>query len=396
MKPFRQLSDLSDLLQCESKIEAIEFISSMHSFLDEDCRLNASSSTVESAVDTLIEAERTMSSLKFCLADPQIWQITWKRLIAFYKSFHQLISAERACLLATALTSKARIIVLMLNSAICSEDALKLKKEDTSWCKRVYLNLQSLGFYCQRISATLSYFYTSLAPETVQLSMEILLYLRGVLTNLEKCGLNVDLTELKHKSETYFTKAIRLPPSPLQSAADGDMLVTTTSMLPRLDDSLSSPIQNLDAEHGKFYDAIVGEKYQMCEELNNGTQCCRTMLEYIISAGAISVVCSEIECLFTEQSDDVQGKEKVEQNAPLSSNIHANDCIQPLKQWLLIFYIVTARVLVLHNCIGSDIFVSNSMKRVVVGILNALGNMLKDRTLRSHFGSTMNLLLVRT
>lgn len=178
MEQISKAKILENLLICTNEDDIVYQISSAHSLLEnEDVVIQ--NFAADSVIRFLLDVDNAVFSHTAKFGQHLLKQ-TWKRLIKFYKTYHLSISSEKANELISVLNCRSiyyvNLLSVILNTTTIFDSS---NKEQHSKVIEVFFQLHSLVFYCQRISASLAYFRSIIDTKNTQLSIEILLSLRG-------------------------------------------------------------------------------------------------------------------------------------------------------------------------------------------------------------------------
>lgn len=393
-------SILGDLRICQDRQQVTKVISTLHTLLDEYCIEETCSLRINAAIDLLLDADRILVSMNVSL-DPQVLMLVWKRLIAFFKSFHGFISTETASLLILGLNSRALHFVNLL----CLEEKTKeseLLNQNARDKKNAYLlsHLHFLAFYCQRISASMAYFSSDITGGIFQVSMEILLCLRGFLSALGKTYPRIDLIDLRIKSEEYFRKAIRSPPESVtvhkemnkiqeQTEYGTSTQRITSEMTSYRDDGIS--IETIIYE--KLYMSIKCRTYSIFSASNEVEVKNSVFLGYVLSIGLSNVICYEIEKIGILQLMMMPSPSNTKPTISKSCG-SINSHLEPIRLILLIFLISVEKICVVYNCIGSDGSLIDTIKRFVTAYVGFFGNISTETKFKFHSATASKILMV--
>lgn len=370
---------LSHLSRYETRDEVIRFISSSLSSIDTDCALHNTSSKINESVDFLLEVDAIVGTMiaKF---DVLLLQQTWKRLIAFFKSYHMLITSERVDRITKVLNSRACYFI----NALCSQN---LTEKNNVFSKEAqqqnYIsmvsNLQSLTFYCQRISASMAYFSMNFEQESFQISMEILFFFRGFLSYFPSSP------SIVIKSEEFFWKALRSPFTATHKEIDSSSNHSTSqnSDLPRAakrprsttdSDTTTHFVNRLDSASSPYkkFDRAVRRKSILCcstfnAEYRDGD--IGDIVVFCLSLGTASLASYELEKLSQEHSDSVPVPDPNSALRPvgacdvLDEKCRGNpDNVEIVLLLLDLFLFSIQKIGISCNCIGSDLAITDAIK----------------------------------
>lgn len=170
---------LENLATSINEEEVVSLISSAHSLLDNEA-IDIQNFSADSAIKFLLDVDKAVLGSHATKYGQHFLKQTWKRLIKFYKSYHELISSEKADVLISALNCRSlhyvNLLSIILDTATIFDSS---NKDQHAKMSELFFQLHSLVFYCQRISASLAYFRSIIDKKNVQVSVEILLSLRG-------------------------------------------------------------------------------------------------------------------------------------------------------------------------------------------------------------------------
>jgi hypothetical protein len=382
---------LSDLSKFKTRDEVIRFVSSSLSAIDTDCALHSTPFKINESIVFLLEADAIMATMstKF---DVQLLQQTWKRLIAFFKSYHMLITSEQVDRITKVLNSRACYFV----NALCTQNvaernsAFSQEAQQQNYTSMVS-NLQSLSFYCQRISASMAYFSMNFGQEAYQTSMEILFFYRGFLSYFPSSA------SIVSKSEEFFRKALRSPVTATQEEANSssDQIKSQNNTFSRAvkrsrstmdSDTVSRSAKELNSAsspHKKF-DRAVRRKSRLCCSTFN-VKCeegsIGDLLGYCLSLGSCSLASYELEKLTQEHSDPIPIPDPNSAVKPVGVGTcdavdgkHRGDSdrLETVLLLLDIFLFSIQKIGISYNCIGSDLAITNAIKHFLDTLLRYL------------------------
>jgi hypothetical protein len=187
-QPFSRAKILENLVTSVNEEEIVSLISSAHFLLDNEA-ISVHSFSADSAAKFLLDVDNAVLSHATKYGQHSLKQ-TWKRLIKFYKSYHESIPPDIASALMSVLNCRSihyvNLLSVILNSLTKFDSCSN--KDQHSKVNEFFFQLHSLVFYCQRISASLSYFKSVIDKENAQVSVEILLSLRGFIEIIQTAG----------------------------------------------------------------------------------------------------------------------------------------------------------------------------------------------------------------
>jgi hypothetical protein len=170
---------LENLATSDNEEEVVSLISSALSLLDNEA-IDIQNFSADSAVKFLLDVDNAVLLSHATEYGQHFLKQTWKRLIKFYKAYHESITSEKADVLITVMNSRSLHYVNLLSVILDTNTIFDSSNKDQhSKMSELFFQLHSLVFYCQRISATLAYFRSIIDKKNVQVSVEILLSLRG-------------------------------------------------------------------------------------------------------------------------------------------------------------------------------------------------------------------------
>ena len=384
----------SDLVHCETKEDLSRLISLLHSSLESECESCITKSKIDSTVVILLETDTILCSLtaKF---DVTIVQFTWKRLIAFIKLYHALISSELIVHVAEALTSRAYQFI----DALCTAQALTKPRNHSSDDQRLdytslILCVQPLIFFSQRISAFLAYFPSRLSDTSYQRSIEVIFFLRGFLSTLElhpshqsQNTLSFDISDSISRSEEYFWKALHPPLSASINDLDGGMSSTMNRQKRSRNDGDVN--KKVISERSSYGHLMPLEKFHLCVRSIRSTCCSATkekvldlkegegFLGCMISIGVCLLASYELEKLSDQikSSPSFTTSDTAEHGGLLNlPHTHTESCLlpDPSISLLKIFLFSADKVLVLYNSVCSDKHFTDALRRFKEAVLNYL------------------------
>ena len=388
---------LDDLRICQDRQHVTKVISTLHTLLDEDCVENNCASTTNAAIDILLDADQILLSMKVS-CDPQVLMLVWKRLIAFFKSFHGFILSDRSTSLVATLNSRA----LHFINKLCLEEKAKeseLQNQEARDNKYGYLlsHLHFLAFYCQRISASMAYFPSHIPQSSFKTSTEILLCLRGFLSTLEKTYPQLDVADLTIKSEEYFRKSMRSPPVLLeknQSQLQMELDITDPLVINKITPSKNDNLNRETSSYQKFYRSIKCNTYSVCLIENNSMISKAAYLGYVISTGLSLTMSYEIEKINVPQLMMLLLSNAQRTSDKLSESV--DYYLEPVKITMSIFLFSMEKICVAHNCYGSDEFIIKSINRFVTAYVSILNSVHTEGLHESLVGTASNILTVGT
>ena len=380
MEKLVSSSTLDDLQRCKTQDELVKSVSSVLQYLESACAANPVSSEIESAICYLIEVDVIIDSLTVSY-DPHILLHSWKRLIAFYKSYSHLISSTQANLIIKILNLRSIYHIRSLcswHNASCSiNDSSEHLQKDSFMLS----NLQPLIFYSQRISASMAYFSSIIKDEILQSSVETIFYLRGFLSILqfdrcEQFDRPADLMDYCSKSEEYFKKALR-PPSDVSvviKSRDGECNMNSDGKS-QSRESGGVTSQEILSSDRNFTIAIFDPLFKFMRAVNylHRSTCTRTVgiisdvagidvLNYSTSLGICQLACFELERLPLSL--------KFQCYAEYDAQKFKQDFVDPALHCLTIFLSTVERVCHVHNSVGSDAAVVSLQARLLNALLD--------------------------
>lgn len=383
---------LSDLSRFKTREEVIRFISSSLTSIDTDCALHNTSSKIKESTNFLLEADAIMGAMttKF---DVQLLQQTWKRLIAFYKSYHLLITSEQVDRITKVLHRRACYFINALCAQNVAEKNMIFSQEaqQRNYSSMVS-NLQSLSFYCQRISASMAYFSNNFEHDALQMSMDILFFFRGFLSYYPSSP------SIITKSEEFFRKALRSPFTATneETNSSSDHSIDQNDDFSRVakrsrsitdSDTVSHSVNELSSMSSPFekFDSAVRRKNRLCcssfnEECREGDS--GDLTAHCLSLGICSLATSELEKLSLERSDPIPIPILIPTPVPvpIPDSIGSCDAVgvkhrgntdrQGTVLVLLdIFLFSIQKICISYNCIGSDLSITDAIKHFLDAFL---------------------------
>ena len=209
--------DLNTFESCDDVISLNQTLNNILSAVDNKCAQNPTNlDVVQSAVDILISLDANVAKIdsrySTCTS-----HLPWKRLLAFYKFYHPLINTITANSIASILNIRAihaaRKLAILLNHMCSSTIDNTISDNDVTGF--IISNLHSLIFFCQRISATYSYFQFVLTISNKEDALCILNFTGGFITLYKKQLCEIipvnDVMDFFVKTNEYFHKAFRPP-----------------------------------------------------------------------------------------------------------------------------------------------------------------------------------------
>lgn len=387
---------LSDLSRLKTREEVIRFISSSLTSIDTDCALHNTSFKIKESTDFLLEADAIIGTMttKF---DVQLLQQTWKRLIAFYKSYHSLITSEQVDRITNVLHRRACYFVNALCAQNVAEKNIIFSQEaqQRNYSSMVS-NLQSLSFYCQRISASMAYFSNNFEHDAFQMSIDILFFFRGFLSYYPSSP------SIITKSEEFFRKALRSPFTATneETNSSSDQSIDQKDEFSRVakrsrcitdSDTVSHSLNELSSLSSPFkkFDSAVRSKNRLCcssfnEECGEGD--IGDLTAHCLSLGICSLASSELEKLSLDHSDPIPIPTPVPVPVPIPDSnsalrpVGACDAVNEKHRGssdrqgtvlvlLDIFLFSIQKICISYNCISSDLSITDAIKHFLHAFL---------------------------
>ena len=386
---------LDDLRICSDRQRVTMVISTLHKLLDEDCAEQNCASTTNAAIDILLDADQILFSMEVS-HDPQVLMLVWKRLIAFFKSFHQFVSSDRPTSLVAILNSRALHFInkLCLEEKAKESESLNQEARDN---KNGYLlsHLHFLAFYCQRISASMAYFPSDIPQSSFKTSTEILLSLRGFLSTLEKSYPQLDVADLTMKSEEYFRKSLRPPPVPLeknQSQQQMELDISNPLVVNKVTLSGNDNLSREITSYHKFYRSIKCNTFSICSREKNPMIFKAAYLGYVISTGLSLTMCYEIEKINFPQLMMLEPSNEQKRSLQLTELI--DYYLEPINIIMSIYLWSMEKICVTYNCHGSDEFIIKSINRFVTAYVSLFNIVHTENLPKFHILIASNVLTV--
>ena len=366
----------SDLSRLKTRDEVIRFISSSLSSIDADCALHNSPLKIDESIDLLLRIDATVATMTAEL-DVQILQQTWRRLIAFFKSYHMFITSAQVDRVSKVLNIRACyfVNVLCIEGAAEKSCTFSREKQQQNYTSMV-LNLQSLSFYCQRISASMAYFSMQYDEDSYQISMEILFFFRGYLSYFPSNPAIIT------RSEEFFWKALRSPftathdmtnalyeeskNSIEKSSSSGkrkrDISITDGDIKSypcNTSSSASSPFKKFDRAVRNLGRLCCSTLHPECKEGN-----IRDITGYCLSLGCSYLASYELEKRTKEHSDSSSDPTRRPSDASdvIDEMQRGHDHSQAVLILLNVFVSAIQKIVISYNCVGSDLAVTAASK----------------------------------
>ena len=241
---------------------------------------------IEEAFELLISLDRHLETwLEQNGTFQEVFTELWKKLIGFLKNYHTFIHRHQAHRLLQLFVEHALVHVKILSAIYATRISSSVESSSlittTAFLEEFMPHVGALTFYCQRISAILSFCSSNLSGDDILVSsLEVLFYFRGIISLMGTSVLaaandnyNHFHAEYVNKSEDYVRKAMRGPPNGTQECDTLDFNLFERAGSIDLSESIFGGQHDLGRTQAEcamdMYVKTVGATFSACHELQN-------------------------------------------------------------------------------------------------------------------------------
>ena len=229
LHPFASISLPEYISKCSTADEINKQFSSALTLIEEVLTLKPNEADIiEEALELFISMDRHLEIwVEQKGSFHEVFNGPWKKLIGFLKNHHSFIRRHQVHRLLHLFLEHALVHVKILSAIYSRSVSPSVDSSSTTITTTVAIieefmrHLGALTFYCQRISAILSFCSSNLSGDEILVAcLEVSFYFRGILSLAQtsiltaaNASINSQTVDYVTKSEEYVRKAMRGPPN---------------------------------------------------------------------------------------------------------------------------------------------------------------------------------------